>query len=545
MELKATFAANGRSTATVAFPAERYGEQLRLEGTFGAIVLPTSVTDCNFDPRYPMFVERTAVWENAEGTITAYELLGADETVAARGTADMTVSGRAVLCVRIALEWDGEEVWPTYPENALVKWLLGCADRPTFTVGLGHDRRRFDRPVRRDATALVTAPATVTATDDGLQIGCSFADGSFDDELLLLADGAPVLRGPIGKLLCLSKSFARQTVRGKYCAIDAYNAVSLNRVQFGGKTVTGRLLKRDGRASPPERVDLRVPAGAWFGSGGAYLGILSHDEITVLKNDRGLISVYRNVAAFDAAADITDDGTLVVAAEGTLTLYLPDGSERAYSMEKPDKLVALGSSAALHIGALYGTTLKRYRVNLEMMATVETVTDVTFVGRAGLKLVYGNETQAFAKTLDASDAVAAAFAQTALYECGGNATAGAGFIYAAGVAYDLETGARKTGFDFCCGLLPVGNGKVWTRDYSAVGFGELCDLPAGTTAVGRMDDCIVGLDADGLWQSTVEEGKAVVYSDAFDNGTANCSLIVGANINEDGGECSYAFRLTF
>lgn len=541
MQLNATFTVNGTTVSTAVTFFDRYSDCIKLIGSFGSIVLPSAVSDSCFDPREEVFAERTATLDNVTGEVTAFALTDGDREAASVSIEPLRVSGRLVVTVRIALHMSCERVQPTYPDNRLLSWLLGCCDRPTFSIGLGHDRRRFDRPVARTAAGLLTAPAAVTFDSGTIRIEGSFDNGAFDDELLLLADGEPVLRGPSGTLLTASQRLSNRPTTGRYCEIDRYNVTGFSRLQYNAKTVAGKLVFRDGPLSAPERLPLKLPTGTLFACGD-YLGIVARDEITVLQAGRAL-QVYRNIAASEAKADCTADGTVAVCDDLLMTVYLPDGVRR-YTFEKPDRLVVAGSADALHIGALYGTTLKRYRSTADMLALLETVADVTFLGRANGRIVYGNESQAFAKTLDGIDEAMTATAKDALWQCGGVAQSGDGFLYAMGKAYDLSSGVFLTGFDGCMGDVLLRGGEIWTRDCSAAGFAARGSLPAGTTAIGRAGDMLVGFDDKGCWTATFESGKAAVYSEAFSTGgKATFSYTAGQDINEEGGVCRYGFTL--
>lgn len=541
MQLNATFIVNGTTVSTAVTFFDRYSDCIKLVGSFGSIVLPAAVTDACFDPREEVFAERTATLDNVTGEVTAFALTDGETEAASVSIEPLRVAGRIVVTVRVAPDMSCERVQPTYPDNRLLAWLLGCRDRPKFSIGLGHDRRRFDRPICRTAAELLTAPATVTTDGGAIKIEASFSDGAFDDELLLLADGEPVLRGPTGQLYLASRRLSNRPVTGRYCEIDSYNVTGFSGLRYNNRVVTGQLVFRDGALSAPERLPLKLPTGTLFACGD-YLGIVARDEITVLQAGR-VLQLYRNIAASEAKADCTADGAVVVCDDLLMTVYLPDGVRR-YTFEKPDKLVVTGSADALHIGALYGTTLKRYRSAADMLALLETVADVTFLGRANGRLVYGNESQAFAETLDGIDEAMTATAKDALWQCGGVAQSGDGFLYAMGKAYDLSSGVFLTGFDGCMGDVLLRGGEIWTRDCSAAGFAARGSLPADTTAIGRVGDMLVGFDDEGCWTAAFASGKAAVYSEAFSTGgKATFSYTAGEDINEEGGVCRYGFTL--
>lgn len=555
MELNAwvlhdTFTVNGVTVCNEAFPyaaleaGHRYSDNIKLTGSFGSIVLPAVVTDCNFDPRYNVYVERTAVLDNVTGSVTAFGLTGDGEIEATHAACDpIAVSGHTVVTARLYLAWQGTEVLPTYPDNVLLRWLLGCADRPAFSIGLGHDRRPFDRAVRRDASELTVTPATVTFADGRIDIIGTFETSVWDEECVLLADGVPVVRARAGQLNIMARYYPSRTVRGRYVELPSYDVCGLGNVVYNSKNVSAQLLKRYESMSEIERQPLKVGHGTLFGSG-VYCGIIGNSDITLLKAEQGQVRVERNFAARNALADVTSDGTLVVY-DGELTVYTSDGPRHVLLNETPDRIVAIGTKSMLGLGVVCGTTLYRYRITADTVTRLETIEDVTFVGRSGTRLVYGNATKAYAKTASSTvDSVTAGFAQTALAACDGTAIDGDGFLLSGDTAYDLETGMSKSGFTACFGEVLIGAGKIWIRDYTAAGFIAVGTLPQGTTAVYKVGSCLIGLDADGLWLSQLSVGKSAVYSTSFNGGKANVYTLVGMNINENDGPCSYAIRLT-
>lgn len=550
-KLRNSFTVDGATVFNEAFPLPalaaggRYTDYIRITGDFGAYALPAAITDINADPRYPLYVERTATVEGITGAITSFGFSADGETEATHAEcgAPVPLSSGTVITARLYLEFGGEEIVPTFPDNVFLRWLMGCADRPAFSVGLGRDRRRYDHPVRRDGAGIEAVPVTPVFSGNTLSFTGTFP-GSFDVELLLLADGVPVLRGRSGRLCSAARMYASRPVRGKYCEADVYDLISLANVIYKGALVSGEVVRRAGAMSGVERVPLKVPGSRFFGAGGAYLGILSDSEATVLQASYGSFVPYMNMPADHAEAGVTSDGAVVVA-DDRLRVYYPGGGRVRFPFVRADRLAVNGTAAKIHVAALRGDVLTRYKIENGEMSVAGVHSGVTYLGCAGTKIVFGSAAAGYALGLEGQDPVVGAILQKSLTACGGTGQAGAGFLTGGGTAYDLETGLAKSGVTENFGTALLFGRDIYVRDYSAAVFTRVGTLPQGTAAVARLADCIVGTDAEGLWYSTLEEGKCAVYSDSFDGGTVNYYALIGVNINDEDGECSYGFELTF
>lgn len=377
-----TLTASNEVTGIAAALAQRkkYGAYVLLDGADGVRSQPAEVTEMNCDPRSQPYVTKTATFSGDAYTFDSVGL-SPDGIVPVNaafvGKTVKAEGAQAVVSVTICLEWEKNDASFCGGDNPLVRFLLGEGDLGDFRLASGRNFSPVGEFVRDDGNFFAETQPQVTLDESGITLEAAFASEVY--EAVALLDGVPVLRAGLRNANLEAKTGVQKVSASGTLYAGNHIAQIFNLVQNG--TIISEYTVTEGLtyAGNPIPLPVKISPNALLVADGDFCLAAAVSEreaaLFALQNNEVTLCGQLRIEGDPSFVRLTRDGSLFDFTDNGLRRVFDAGIEaQVYALEKPSAYqVVLDRSGAYHLAALYGRTLKRFKLTKNGAELVESV----------------------------------------------------------------------------------------------------------------------------------------------------------------------------